>query len=142
MTTYKRALIGLDLSSESSKILVKAIEFCRALSIETIVAHIVEPVAFAYTGDVPVDISNVQQTIEDHAKERLEELINQANVNIDEQCIEVGQPAHELYQLAATKNADLIIIGSHEKHGLALLMGSTSSGVIHSSKCDVLALKV
>ena len=142
MTTYNHALIGLDLSSESVEILKKAANFCEDLSTQISVAHVVEPVAFAYTGDVPVDISNVQQTIEDHAKERLAELITLAQMKVVNQYLKVGQPAHELHKLASAIDADLIIVGSHEKHGLSLLLGSTSSGVIHASKCDVLAIKV
>ena len=38
--------------------------------------------------------------------------------------------------------ADLIVIGSHGRHGLALLLGSTANGVLHGAPCDVLAIRV
>ena len=38
--------------------------------------------------------------------------------------------------------ADLIVVGSHGRHGLALLLGSTASGVLHGAPCDVLAVRV
>ena len=35
-----------------------------------------------------------------------------------------------------------IVVGSHGRHGLALLLGSTASGVLHGAKCDVLAVRI
>ena len=38
--------------------------------------------------------------------------------------------------------ARLIVVGSHGRHGLALLLGSTANGVLHHAKCDVLAVRI
>ena len=35
---------------------------------------------------------------------------------------------------------DLIVVGSHSRHGLGLLVGSTTDSVLHSAGCDVLAI--
>ncbi len=48
----------------------------------------------------------------------------------------------EIHALAEKLSADLIIVGSHGRHGLALLLGSTANGVLHGAKCDVLAMRV
>ncbi|MEO1899758.1 MAG: universal stress protein, partial [Methylococcales bacterium] len=37
---------------------------------------------------------------------------------------------------------DLIVVGSHGRHGLALLLGSTANGVLHHAVCDVLAVRL
>lgn len=44
--------------------------------------------------------------------------------------------------MAEDESTDLIIVGSHGRHGLALLLGSTASGVLHHSPCDVLAVRL
>ena len=44
--------------------------------------------------------------------------------------------------LAEELKADLIVVGSHGRHGLALIMGSTANGVLHGAKRDVLAVRV
>ena len=54
----------------------------------------------------------------------------------------VGRPESEIHHVAEEIGADLIVVGSHGRHGLALLMGSTANGVLHGSKCDVLAVRV
>ena len=40
------------------------------------------------------------------------------------------------------KPIDLVVVGSHGRHGLALLLGSTANGVLHGSPTDVLAVRV
>ena len=44
--------------------------------------------------------------------------------------------------LAEQLDVDLIVVGSHGRYGLALLMGSTANGVLHGASCDVLAVRV
>jgi len=39
-------------------------------------------------------------------------------------------------------HADLIVVGSHGRHGLSLLLGSTANAVLHGAPCDVLAVRI
>ena len=54
----------------------------------------------------------------------------------------LGQPANEMRRMAKEENIDLIIVGSHGRHGLALIFGSTSNSVLHGAPCDVLAVRI
>ncbi|MEZ5528918.1 MAG: universal stress protein [Porticoccaceae bacterium] len=47
-----------------------------------------------------------------------------------------------MHHFAIDNNVDLIVVGSHGRHGLSLILGSTATGVLHGSQCDVLAVKV
>ncbi|HHQ41669.1 MAG TPA: universal stress protein, partial [Chromatiales bacterium] len=38
--------------------------------------------------------------------------------------------------------ADLIVLGSHGRRGLTRLLGSTADAVLHSARCDVLAVRI
>jgi len=53
-----------------------------------------------------------------------------------------SRPETEIHTLANEIGADLIVVGSHGRHGLALLLGSTANGVLHGAPCDVLAVRV
>jgi universal stress protein A len=44
--------------------------------------------------------------------------------------------------MAKEEDVDLIIVGSHGRHGLALIFGSTSNSVLHGAPCDVLAVRI
>ncbi|MEW8014407.1 MAG: universal stress protein, partial [Candidatus Sedimenticola endophacoides] len=56
--------------------------------------------------------------------------------------VEVGVPKREIVRVAQEHGADLIVLGSHGRHGLQLLLGSTASGVLHLAGCDVLAVRI
>lgn len=142
MSSYKHILVGLDLSDESALVLRKAQSIANDCNADVSIAHVVEPLAFAYGGDMPIDLSEAQSAMEEQAKSRLNKLATEFNVKTREQVIAVGSTASELHRLAEDANADLIIVGSHGRHGLALLLGSTANGVLHGAKCDVLAVKV
>jgi universal stress protein A len=142
MQAYKHILVGLDLSEDSSLILKKATSMAAQNNAQLSVAHIVEPLNFAYGGDVPLDMTEAQTTIEEQAKIQLKKLLDDHDVEADQAIISVGQTSGELHRLAKETDSDLIIVGCHGRHGLALLFGSTSNGVLHGTECDVLAVRI
>ena len=142
MASYKHILVGLDLSEECSQVLQKAADISGAFGAELSLTHVIEPLTFAYGGDIPMDLSEVQEQLQTQAKEQLRKAATQLNVPPERQRVVLGQPATEIHRLAEELEADLIIIGSHGRHGLALLLGSTANGVLHGASCDVLAVRV
>ena len=142
MSTYKHLLVGLDLSPESQQVVDRVKFLFSDSQIKISVCHILEPLAFTYGGDIPVDLSDVQIQLEEQAKERLGALADQLNVTENNRYVELGQPAKEMHRMAAEKDVDLIVVGSHGRHGLALIFGSTSNSVLHGASCDVLAVRI
>ncbi len=54
-----------------------------------------------------------------------------------------GNPAGEIRNLAKELDAGAIIVGTHGRHGMGLMfLGSTASGVLHGTHCDVLAVRI
>jgi len=142
MSTYKHLLIGLDLSPESQQVVDRVKQLFADREVKISVCHILEPLAFTYGGDIPVDLSDVQSQLEQQARERLAKLAQEINVPPEDQHIVLGQPANEMHRMARESDVDLIIVGSHGRHGLALIFGSTSNSVLHGAQCDVLAVRI
>ncbi len=142
MSPYTHVIVGLDLSSESKQIMEKAKFLAESSNAKLSVAHIIEPLLFTYGGDIPMDISSIQDQIHTQAKIDLQKIGDEFGIEQTNQHISIGQPATELHELAAKEKADLIIVGSHGRHGLSLILGSTSNSVLHGSHCDVLAVRV
>ncbi|WIO75433.1 universal stress protein [Porticoccaceae bacterium LTM1] len=147
MAQYKHVLVGLDLSNESQQVVdrVKALfsdseSDCSQARISLI--HVQEPLSFAYGGDIPMDLSEIQTQLEDQAKGQLAKLGEQLGVVVADQHVIVGQPSHEMHRFARENKVDLIVVGSHGRHGLALVFGSTANGVLHGATCDVLAVRI
>jgi universal stress protein A len=142
MSTYKHLLIGLDLSPESQQVVDRVKQLFADREVKISVCHILEPLAFTYGGDIPVDLSDVQSQLKQQARERLAKLAQEINVPTEDQHIVLGQPANEMHRMARESDVDLIIVGSHGRHGLALIFGSTSNSVLHGAQCDVLAVRI
>jgi universal stress protein A len=142
MGDYNTILVAVDLSEEASEVAARASRIAAAQGALLHVVHVIEPLSFAYGGDIPIDFSTIQDEIQQQAEAQLHGLCKHLNVASDNLHIVLGRPEAEIHALAETLGADLIVVGSHGRHGLALLLGSTANGVLHGAKCDVLAMRV
>lgn len=139
---YNHILVGLDLTDETPQVLAKAVHIARSCNAQLSIAHVLEPITFAYGGDMPLDISEVQAQQVERAEHELQQLLKNIDYPVAQEHVLVGQPANELHYLAEQQEADLIIVGSHGRKGFALLLGSTPNSVLHGATCDVLAVYV
>lgn len=139
---YKHILVGIDLTDETPQVLAKALHIAKCCNAKLSVAHVLEPMAFAYGGDLPLDIADIQEQQITKATEELKLCLEGLNFPIAQEHVLVGQPADELHYLAEQQGVDLIIVGSHGRKGFALLLGSTPNAVLHGASCDVLAIRV
>ena len=142
MTAYKHVLVALDLSPESFQVLSRAQEIARCYNAEISLAHVIEPLGYAYGGDIPMDLTEVQEHLEKNARQQMSELVQRAGINNSQSHILVGRPESEIHRFAEEHGVDLIVVGSHGRHGLQLLLGSTANATLHGAHCDVLAVRI
>ncbi|MCY1187125.1 Universal stress protein A [compost metagenome] len=85
----------------------------------------------------------LQQQQFEQARERLQTFAGAySELTADQRHLAYGQPRQEIHRLAEEQGCDLIVVGSHGRHGLALLLGSTANDVLHGAPCDVLAVRL
>tara|TARA_R110001592_G_scaffold260282_1_gene524687 strand:- start:7141 stop:7569 length:429 start_codon:yes stop_codon:yes gene_type:complete len=142
MSAYKHILIGLDLAPESQQVVERVKSLFTESAQKLSLIHVQEPLSFAYGGDIPMDLTDVQSQLEERARDRLKAIGKELNIEPEDQHVIIGQPSHEIHRFATENGVDLVIVGSHGRHGLSLILGSTSTGVLHGSECDVLAVRV
>ncbi|EMP56683.1 UspA domain-containing protein [Marinobacter santoriniensis NKSG1] len=142
MSAYQKMLVAIDLTEEAPQVLEKAKAVCSAHGAELVLVHVVEPVGYAYGGDIPMDLTELQDQLDKAAREELGKYGDQYGVAKDQQIVTVGRPESEIHRLAKEHNADLVIVGSHGRKGFQLLLGSTANGVLHGTECDVLAVRI
>jgi len=142
MGTYTKILLALDLSNESEQLKSKAYELAKENNAQLYAVHVIEPLSFAYGGDVPMDLTTIQEQLDKHAQLKLKRYCEALDYPVTEQLVVTGQTESEIHRLADDYDIDLVIVGSHGRHGLALLLGSTANGVLHGAKCDVLAVRI
>lgn len=142
MADYTHILVAVDLTEDSRPVAQRACALAKAFQAELSCIHVIEPLSLAYGGDIPMDLSTIQEQIQQTAKIHLAEFARGLTIATEDQHLVFGRPEHEIHDMASHIGADLIVVGSHGRHGLALLLGSTSTGVLHGAGCDVLAVRV
>ncbi|MDP6374487.1 MAG: universal stress protein [Pseudomonadales bacterium] len=142
MPAYRRILLAVDLTEESNAVAERATALAEAFKAELHVVHVIEPLSLAYGGDIPMDLSSVQDQIHEQAKSHLAEFCKNLDVLPERRYLIFGRPESEIHRVAESREVDAIVIGSHGRHGIALLLGSTANGVLHGATCDVIAVRV
>jgi universal stress protein A len=142
MANYTKLLMAVDLSEDSDEVAERARAIAANNAAELHVIHVIEPLSFAYGGDIPMDFSGIQDEIHQQAAQQLQKFGERHGIDSDHRHIVLGQPEVEIHAMAEDQGFDLIVVGSHGRYGLALLMGSTANGVLHGATCDVLAVRV
>ncbi len=142
MGLYKHILVAIDLTDEADLVLERARDIAEKNGAKLTLVHVVEPLSVAYGSDIPLDLTTLQDEITQQARERIARLANKINVEKGEQHVVYGRPEREVHRIADKSDIDLIVVGSHGRHGLVLILGSTSTSILHGAKCDVLAVRV
>ena len=143
MERYKHVLLAVDLSGEIDESLSRAV--ARVSDGATLsVVHVLEP-AFFYYGIEPA-IGTLPPNFEAEILERAQTLLAEVGARYgvprERQYLERGHASTQILRLAKDTGVDLIVLGSHGRHGWRLLLGSTANAVLHHAECDVLAVRV
>ncbi|MGM0440763.1 MAG: universal stress protein [Chlamydiota bacterium] len=144
MHRYNHILVACDLINDDDRpVIERAIEISKASGAKVSLLHVIEDL---YNYGSPWEIENNtewQMEFEKNAAEKLTALALNWGIPSQQQIIAHGPIRSTIHQVAANNQADLIIVGSHGKHGLGLLLfGSTANSVLHHTTCDVLAVHV
>ena len=142
MGTYRRILVAIDLTDEAPQVLERAEVIRTNHDAEIYLLHVVEPIGYAYGGDIPMDLTELQSQLDKSARRQLNDYGLRYNVPEARQLVAIGRPSTEVHKAAEEHEADLIIVGSHGRHGIQLLLGSTATGILHGASCDVLAVRI
>ena len=143
---YRKVLIAVDGSDEAEQVVSEGIATVADSGAEIVLASVIRPLNQSYGG---IDIAAAGETAirfereaEAQVRERLEKLGAAHGLGQDSIVVRHGNPAMEIHALAEEHGVDLIVVGTHGRHGFGLLLGQTANAVLHGVTCDVLAVRV
>jgi universal stress protein A len=142
--TYRHILVAVDFSEHAERAVERASDLAKHYSAELSMVHVVEylPILDPSFGPVvPFDV-DLSETMLEAGKKRIAELGERSGIPENHRWVEMGSPKAEIVRIAEEQKADLIVLGSHGRHGVALLLGSTAASVMHHAGCDVLAVRL
>lgn len=142
-TNYKHIIVAVELHSKWDKTVAKkAVELAKLYEAELTMVHAVEYISsYGMTQAYP-GIVEVEQELVESARKGLKRIGDEFSIAAKHQIVEMGPPKLVLINQAEKLKADLIVVGSHGRHGIQLLLGSTANAVIHHAHCDVLAVRI
>ena len=144
MNDYQSILLAVELSRDDEQVISKAQRIADQYGSRICVIHVLDNIPMpdtAYGTEIPLyeglndELLNVKKT-------RLSQIGEGLGLDSTRVRMVWGLPHQEIIRMAGEESTDLIIVGSHGRHGIALLLGSTASGVLHHSPCDVLAIRL
>lgn len=137
---YKHILFATDLTDDTDFIISKVRAIRGYTGAKLSIIHVVEPLpgySYAYLG-----IEDIEGQLIEEAKTAIAKLGQALSVDHKDLWVEVGPTKSKILDIADSVGADLIVCGSHGRHGLSLLLGSTANAILHGAKCDVLTVRL
>jgi nucleotide-binding universal stress UspA family protein len=147
--TFTKILAPTDFSEDSKLALSYAITLAEKFSSEIIVVHVDQPLAPVMVSELNpgLDVSTMNRIAEEGRLMALKEL-DGATARLRESGVKarglmrVGAPFLEIIHAAQGEAADLIVMGTHGRTGLAhVLMGSVAERVVNKAPCPVLTVR-
>jgi universal stress protein A len=139
---YRHILLVVDLTEDSLAIGHRAQQLAAGLDAHMQMLHVIEFVSVDPLGDTLLPAVQMENDLLEHAQRRLVALGAQLGVPEAACRVECGSVKAEIVRVARECHADLIILGSRERHGLSILVNLTADTVLHAAPCDVLAMRV
>jgi nucleotide-binding universal stress UspA family protein len=147
MIALKRVLVATDFEPASESALRYGQVLARSFGAELHVLHVVENLlaramdVYSYTSVAP----GVQRDLEHHAYDRMAALLDDEDRR-ELRAVTVikksNGPAEAILDYARENGADLIVMGTHGRAGLAhVLMGSVAERVVQMAPCPVLTVR-
>jgi universal stress protein A len=139
---YQNILLAIDFSDHGQFVAQRAKHFANQFNARIHLIHVLDNIPMPdtpYGTVIPLDEDSTDDLLEEE-KRKFKQIANRFHIAPEQSWMIWGEPQQEITQLAVKERIDLIVVGSHERHGLAILMGSTAKDVLYHAKCDVLAV--
>jgi universal stress protein A len=139
---YRHILLVIDdLTEDSLAIGRRAQALASALGAQVELLHVVEFVPVEPMGESLMPSVQIEDELLARAEKRLACIAAELGLSGAACRVESGSVKSEIVRVAREVHADLIILGSRERHGLSILVNLTEDTVLHAAPCDVLAMR-
>lgn len=157
ITPMKKVLIALDYEPSAEMIAETGYKIATALNAEITLLHVIaEPAYYSsldyspimgYSGFMDTIDPALTDTVKDDIKRMAKEFLENSKKHLGNDTIKTlvteGSFANSIVDAAETGEADMVVMGSHNRRGLdKLLMENVAEKVIHLSKIPVLVIPI
>lgn len=142
MGIYRNILAVIDVSPDGIQVAERAVALASLSAGTTLkMLHVVEYVPVEPLSDSLLPAVQIEGELVERARSQMARLAARFDPAPQWE-VAVGSIKGEIVRAARTGGHDLIVIGSHERHGLSILVNLIEDAVLHASPCDVLAVRL
>jgi universal stress protein A len=142
MAAYRKILVLSDLSEGSERVFAAGRDMAAHSNAAMVALHVVEYMPAEPMGESLMPITQIETSLAERARALLSDLVSRHGAPDTTARVEIGNTKAEILRVAEEEQADLIVLGSRERHGLAILVNFTEDTVLHAAHCDVLAVRL
>jgi nucleotide-binding universal stress UspA family protein len=140
---FRHILVATDFSEASGPALRLAVELAREGGSDLVVQHTCEVPFYAYS-ELAMSPVDLLEPVVEVARQKLADVV----AGLHDRCpgargvLKVGVPWEQILAAAAETGADLLVVGTHGRHGVThALLGSVAEKVVRLSPVPVLTVR-
>jgi len=142
MKGYKRILVAVELISKTDSEIIRHAEvMAKEFGASVTLVHAVEHLGSYGAYGIGVGFE-IEKILLDNANKEMKSLGHHIGIPESKQVVKIGPAKFVILEEAEKMKADLLVVGSHGRHGLRAILGSTANSVLHGATCDVLAVRL
>jgi nucleotide-binding universal stress UspA family protein len=140
----RQLVVGVDDSPGSRAALGWALDQARSSNAQVVAVNVVQPVIpldFAGAGYYPttaIDSRALRQAAHDLLDQTLRDVTSDRTQDLRIRVIEGSNPGQVLVR--AARDASMLVVGTHHRHGLGFLLGSTAASCVRHATCPVVVV--
>jgi universal stress protein A len=142
MPAYQKVLVVLDLSTDSEQVAAAGRDLAAHSQAQIILLHVVEFMPVESMGETLMPTVQIEEELVKRSNAKLQDMAARLGIGAATLLVKAGNIKAEILNVAKDFAADLIVVGSRERHGVAILVNFTEDTVLHAAHCDVLAVRL
>ncbi len=147
---YQHIIVAVDFSPHSEKATYRAMQLTEQSGAHLTMLTVVDDMEFYSAYLEPMDMNAITQPYDPEitaslaasahtmAEDNLRKLVEKTQAKGIQTEISIGSPSSSIISYAEATNCDLLVMGTHGRHGLSRLLGSTAHSVQNHARCEVL----
>jgi universal stress protein A len=140
--SLKNIVLAVELSKNEQPLIKKALDYAARFKAKITLIHAIEHI-ISYGASYGVAVGfEIEEALLKNATTLMRKLGKKMDISEKNQVVMFGSAKYVILEEAKKIKADLIIVGSHGRHDLQLILGSTANAILHNAKCDVLAIRI
>jgi nucleotide-binding universal stress UspA family protein len=143
MKLFNHILVPTDFGSSSARAIETAMALAQTFDSELTLLHVWEIPVYPYMEFV-LESAELVETIEQAATKGLASALAEIHKSVPRarSILKMGPPGQQIVDTIAVEHPDLVVMGTHGRHGLGrVLLGSVAEKIVRLSPVPVLTIR-